>query len=333
MVSRSGESRSCRPHSMTGYTIRRILWVIPVLWAVATITFFLMHAVKGGPFTQDKSLPPAVNEALNRRYHLDQPLWKQYGLYLWDASHGDLGLSFQGDRDVSTLLKDGFFVTAQLGLLALILATVLGMLLGILSALNQNGPLDYLGVVFATVGAAVPNFILAAFLVMVFVVNLHWLDSLGWGGPKHFTAILDFSSYEWKKMIIPVIAVSALPAAFIARVTRASVLEVLHQDYIRTARAKGLSERRVVMQHTIKNALIPVLTIMGPSAAALVTGSFIIETMFGIPGIGKAFVTAVEQRDYAMIMGSTLFYTLIITFANLIVDLAYAVADPRIRYR
>jgi oligopeptide transport system permease protein len=318
---------------MAGYTIRRVLWVIPVLWAVATITFFLMHAVPGGPFTQDKSLPPAVNEALNKRYHLDQPIWKQYALYLWDASHGDLGLSFQGDRDVSKLLRDGFFVTAQLGIMGFLLAAVVGMVLGTLSALNQNGPLDYLGVIFATIGASVPNFIMAAFLVIVFVVNLHWLDSLGWGGPTQFRDVLDTSAYEWRKLIIPVVSVSVLPAAFIARVTRASMLEVLHQDYIRTARAKGVAEYRVVLRHTIKNALIPVLTIMGPSAAALVTGSFIIETMFGIPGVGRAFVTAVERRDYAMIMGSTLFYTVIVTFANLFVDLAYAAVDPRIRYR
>jgi oligopeptide transport system permease protein len=318
---------------MTAYTIRRVLWVIPVLWAVATITFFAMHAVPGGPFTSDKALPPAVNEALNRRYHLDQPLWKQYGLYLWDAGHGDLGLSFQGDRDVSTLLRDGFFVTAQLGVMGLVAAVVVGLTLGTLSALNQNGPLDYIGVVFATIGAAVPNFIMGAFLVVIFSVNLHWLDSLGWGGPTQFKDVLDPAAYEWRKLIIPVVAVSVLPAAFIARVTRASVLEVLHQDYIRTARAKGVTEMRVVLRHTMKNALIPVLTIIGPVAAALVTGSFIIETMFNIPGVGRAFVTAVERRDYAMIMGSVLFYTVIVTFANLLVDIAYAVVDPRIRYR
>src|SRR5581483_3394887 len=245
---------------MLGYTVRRILWVIPVLWAVATITFFLMHAVPGGPFTQDKNVPPAVNEALNRRYHLDQPIWKQYALYLWDASHGDLGLSFQGDRDVSNLLRDGFFVTAQLGLLGFAAAAIVGLVLGTLSALNKNGPLDYLGVLFATIGASVPNFIMGAFLVIIFVVNLHWLDSLGWGGPARFSDIFDPGSYHWRKVIIPVIAVSVLPAAFIARVTRASMLEVLNQDYIRTARAKGVAEFRVVLSHAVKNALIPVLT-------------------------------------------------------------------------
>jgi oligopeptide transport system permease protein len=318
---------------MTAYTIRRILWVIPVLWAVATITFLLMHAVPGGPFTQDKALPPAVNEALNRRYHLDQPIWKQYGLYLWDTSHGDLGLSFQGDRNVSDLLRDGFFVTAQLGILGFLLAAAVGLVLGTLAALNQNGPLDYIGVIFASIGASVPNFIMGAFLVIIFVVDLHWLDALGWGGPSNYHQIFQSSAYNWHKIVIPVISVSVLPAALMAGIARASVLEVLSQDYIRTARAKGLQESRVVLRHTIKNAMIPVLTVMGPTFAALVTGSFIIETMFGIPGIGRGFVTAVERRDYAMIMGTTLFYTAVVTFANLLVDLAYAVVDPRIRYR
>lgn len=318
---------------MAAYTIRRVLWVIPVLWAVATITFFLMHAVPGGPFTQDKKLPPATYAALNKRYHLDKPLYEQYGLYIWDVSHGDLGLSYQGDRDVSTLLKDGFFITAQLGLLGVITAVLIGVTLGTFSALNQNGPLDYAGTIFATIGASVPNFIMGAFLVVVFSVNLGWLHVLGWGGPHHVSGIFHPSTWDYREVIIPVIAVSVLPAAYIARVTRASVLEVLNQDYIRTARAKGLSESRVVLRHTLKNALIPVLTVIGPLAAALVTGSFIIEQMFGIPGIGRAFVTAVGRRDYQMIMGSTLFYTLIITFANLAVDLLYAAVDPRIRYR
>ena len=318
---------------MAAYTIRRILWIIPVLWAVATITFFLMHAVPGGPFTQDKSVPPAINDALNRRYHLDKPLYEQYGLYLWDVSHGDLGLSFQGDRDVSTLIKDGFFITAQLGVLGVIVAVTLGMTLGTVSALNQNGPLDYLGTIFATIGASIPNFIMGAFLVIIFSVNLGWFHVLGWGGPHHFSELVKPATWDYREVVIPVIAVSVLPAAYIARVTRASMLEVLNQDYIRTARAKGLAPHRVVLRHTLKNAMIPVLTVIGPLAAALITGSFIIEQMFGIPGIGRAFVTAVGRRDYAMIMGSTLFYTLIVTFANLIVDLTYAAVDPRIRYR
>lgn len=318
---------------MTGYIVRRVLWLVPVLWAVATITFMLMHAVPGGPFTQEKPLPQSIIEALNARYNLDEPLWKQYLLYLWNILHFDFGLSFRGDRDVAELIRAGSFVTVQLGVLGFLAAAVVGLVLGVLSALNQNGPLDYLGVFFATAGASLPNFVLAAFLIIIFAVNLGWFDVLGWGGPTQVGDALDLGAWHLKKMVLPVIAVSALPAAYIARLTRASMLEVLHQDYIRTAHAKGLTEYVVIMRHAIKNALIPVLTVMGPIAAVLVTGSFIIETTFAIPGVGRAFVDAVLRRDYAMIMGSTLFYTGVVAFANLAVDLLYAVVDPRIRYR
>jgi len=317
---------------MTTYIIRRILQLIPVLWAVATITFILMHMVPGGPFTQDKALPANIVAALNRRYNLDEPLWKQYLLYLWNLVHGDLGLSFRGDRDVSQLIRDGFFVTAQLGVLAFIVSSVVGLSLGILSALNQNGVLDYVGVFFATIGAALPNFVMASFLIIIFAINLGWFQVLGWGGPNQLSQALDPSAWDWKKMVLPVIAVSTLPAAYIARVTRASMLEVLNQDYIRTARAKGLANLTVIGRHGLKNALIPVLTVMGPIAAVLVTGSFIIETVFAIPGVGRAFVDAVARRDYAMIMGSTLFYAVIVAVANLVVDVLYAAVDPRIRY-
>ncbi len=318
---------------MATYAIRRVLWVIPVLWAVATLTFFLMHAVPGGPFTQDKKLPDSVNAALNRRYHFDEPLYKQYGYYLWNASHGDLGLSVKGDHEVTEVIRRTWFVTFQLGALGLIAAAVVGMVLGTLSALNHNGPLDYLGVAFATVGASVPSFIMGSFLVIFFAINLSWFKVLGWGGPLQVSDIFDSSVYDWRKVVIPVISISALPAAFIARVTRASVLEVLNQDYIRTARAKGLAEQRVVLRHTLKNAMIPVLTVMGPLAVNLVTGSFIVETMFSIPGVGRESINAVTARDYNTIMGTTLFYALVVTSASLLVDLAYAVVDPRIRYR
>ena len=318
---------------MTGYIIRRVLWLIPVLWAVATITFILMHAVPGGPFTQEKAVPPAIMEALNRRYSLDEPLWRQYLTYLWNILHFDFGLSFRGDRDVGQLIRDGFFVTAQLGVLAFIVAAVVGIVLGIVSALNHNGFFDYVGVFFATVGASLPNFVLASFLIVIFAVKLGWFQILGWGGPTQFSDALDPGAWEIKKMVLPVIAVSTLPAAYIARVTRASMLEVLNQDYIRTARAKGLTGHVVIVRHAVKNAMIPVITLMGPIAAALVTGSFIIENIFSIPGVGRAFVDAVLRRDYAMIMGSTLFYTAVVAFANLAVDILYAVFDPRIRYR
>lgn len=305
---------------MTGYIIRRILWMIPLLWAIATVTFFLMHAVPGGPFASEKPVPESVQQALNARYNLDKPVWQQYGLYLWDLLRLDLGISFRGDREVMDILRDGFAVSAQLGGIAFLYALVLGMALGIVAALNQNRMGDYLGVFFATAGTAMPNFIIATFLVIIFSVKLGWTDVLGWelGNPR--------------KMVLPVLALGTLPAAYIARITRASVLEVLGQDYIRTARAKGLAEHLVLLRHTIKNAMVPILTVLGPIFAALVTGSFIVEKIFAINGVGRHFVDAVFRRDYGLIMGTTLFYAAVVAFANLVVDILYAVVDPRIRY-
>src|SRR4030065_864747 len=196
---------------MTASAIRRILWVIPVLWAVATITFFLMHAVPGGPFTQDRDLPASVITALNRRYNLDQPLWRQYLTYLWNITHGDLGLSFRGDRDVSVLIRDGFFVTAHLGVLAFLMASFFGLALGVLSALNQNGPLDYMGVFVATVGAALPTFILATLLLVIFAINLGWFQILGWGGPQDVGDLWNPSARVVKKLALTVVSLSFLP--------------------------------------------------------------------------------------------------------------------------
>jgi oligopeptide transport system permease protein len=304
---------------MFGYIVRRLLWMIPVLFSIASITFVLMHKVEGGPFTAEKSRPPAVEEALKRRYGLDKPLWVQYRTYMWNLTHGDLGISTrQSDRPVTKLIAQGLKVTVQLGVLALILALTVGFTLGTLAALNRNGLLDYVSVFFATVGASLPSFVLAVFLIIIFAVNLHWFDILGWGEPR--------------KMVLPVVALSLLPAAFLARITRASMLEVTAQDYVRTARAKGLGEHSVVIGHIIKNGMIPVLTLIGPITANLITGSFVIESIFSIPGIGRAFVVSVFDRDYGLIMGTTLFYTFIVVLANLLVDITYAVVDPRIRY-
>jgi oligopeptide transport system permease protein len=318
---------------MLAYTLRRILIAIPVLWAVATITFFLMHAVPGSPVQDEKSRPPALQAALERRYNLDEPVWKQYTLYLWNVSHGDLGISFEGDRDVAPLAARAFFITAQVGVLAFILAVVVGMTLGVLSALNHNGPGDYVGVFFATIGASAPNFIMGAFLILATIQFDLPFKLAGWGGPQQVSDIFNFSEYDWSKMVLPVIAISTLSASYIARVTRASMLEVLSQDYVRTARAKGLREYVVITRHTIKNAMIPVLTVMGPTFAFLISGSFIIETMFTINGLGKLSIDAIASRDYGMIMGTTLIYAFVVVFVNLAVDLAYAVVDPRIRYR
>jgi oligopeptide transport system permease protein len=310
---------------MAGYVVRRILWAIPVLFFVATITFMLMHIVPGGPWDAERKLPPQVIENLNRRYNLDKPLIQQYALYMQNLLRGDLGVSFQGDRSVIDRLKDGFPMTATLGVASFLFATTLGLLLGTIAALKQNGPIDYASVVVSTLGASMPSFVMASFLIIVFAVNLGWFPIIGWREPSQILT-------DPRVAIMPVVALSFRELAILTRVTRASVLEVIRQDYIRTARAKGLKERAVVVRHLLKNSLIPILTLTGPILVGLLVGSFIIETIFAIPGIGREFVTAVLQRDYGMIMGTTLFYCALITFANLIVDVLYGVVDPRIRY-
>lgn len=305
---------------MLGYAIRRIALMIPLLLAVATFTFFMMHSVEGGPFDQDKPRPPEIIERLNARYGLDKPLVEQYGIYLRNLVRGDLGVSFTNDTPITTLIRDKFIVSLQLGICAFLMAVVFGVGLGILSSLSQNGLMDYLGVFLATIGAALPSFVLAPVLVIVFAVELGWMHVLGW------------ELGDYKTMVLPTVSLGLLPMAYIARITRASMLDVLRQDYIRTARAKGLTEFRVVFRHSVKNAMIPVLTILGPIFAGLITGSFIIERAFAIPGLGQAFVNGVLVRDYGLMMGTTLFYAVIIVSMNLVVDLLYGVADPRIRF-
>ncbi|MCH8065892.1 MAG: ABC transporter permease [Chloroflexi bacterium] len=305
---------------MAAYLMQRILWIVPVLVAVAVITFVLMHQVPGGPWDRSKRLPPQALENVNQSYGLDRPLWQQFGSYALGLAQGDLGVSFRSNnRPVSDVLGDGIRISATLGLLALVLSATAGVALGVVAALRRNSALDFASVAFATAGASVPSFILGMLLLVLFTGYLHWLPSGGWGSPQ--------------QAVMPVLALSAWPTAYIARVTRASVLDVLHQDYVRTARAKGLQERVVVLRHMLRNALIPVLTVIGPVAAMLVTGSFIIEQLFAIPGIGRAFVTSIGARDYGVIMGTTLLYTFVIVIANLLVDLLYAIIDPRIRYQ
>jgi oligopeptide transport system permease protein len=304
---------------MTGYLIRRVLWLIPVLLFISLVTFTLMHAVEGGPWDDGQKLTDVDRERLNARYGLDDPVWRQYLNFLTDAMQGDLGVSFQRQtQDVRTIIWDGFKVSAVLGGLALAVSLVLGVPLGVLSAVKKNGPLDYAAVLLSTLGAAVPSFVLGIGLILLFAVRLDWVPVNGWGTPK--------------EAIMPVIALAFLPVAFLARITRASMLEVLRQDYVRTARSKGLGEFTVLTRHTIRNAVIPVLTVIGPLAAGLITGSFIIEQMFGIPGLGRQFITSVTQRDYGVIMGTTLFYAALVALANLLVDITYAVVDPRIKY-
>lgn len=306
---------------MTAYIIRRVLWILPVLWAIATVTFFLMHAVPGGPFDRERELPPPVRANLERKYGLDDSLPQQYVNYMKNLMQGDLGISMRDQRPVTTVIRDGLPVSFQLGMTAFVFATVFGMSMGMMAALNHNRVGDYLGVFLATIGSSAPNFILATFLVIIFSVQLGWTDVLGW------------EMWNPQKMILPAVSLGMLPASYIARITRASMLETLGQDYVRTARAKGLAEWVVIFRHTVRNALVPVLTVLGPIFAVLVTGSFIIETTFAINGVGRYFVSAISSRDYGLIMGTTIFFGTVVAFANLAVDLLYAVVDPRIRYR
>jgi oligopeptide transport system permease protein len=305
---------------MISYIIRRILWLIPVLLFISLITFGLMHSVQGGPWDQEKKIPDAIVQNLNHKYGLDKPVWRQYVDFVWNAMRGDLGVSFQRqDKPVTEIILGGFKVTAVLGLLAIGTSVLIGVTLGILAAVNRNSAADYLSVFLASIGSAVPSFALAIFLIFIFSVKLQVLPVFGWGSVK--------------QAILPVATLSALPTAFLARITRASMLDILRQDYIRTARAKGLTNLLVLWRHGFKNALIPIITAIGPIAAALVTGSFIVEQVYAIPGTGRLFVHSLNARDYGMIMGTTLFYAVIIAAANLAVDIAYAVVDPRIRYR
>jgi oligopeptide transport system permease protein len=304
---------------MTRYIINRIFWLIIVLLVVSFITFSLMHLVPGGPWDKEKTLAPQVVEALNKKYGLDKPFMAQFGDFLWGIMHGDLGVSYSyQDKAVTDLILQGLPKTATLGIVAFLLAIAIGIPFGMAAALRQNSIIDYLSVLFSTIFASVPGFVLGILLIIIFSVELHWLPTGGWGNVK--------------QMIMPCFALATLPAAYIARITRASTLEVMRQDYIRTARAMGLKQRVILGRHILRNALIPVVTIAGPELAFLISGSFIIENLFSIPGIGRMFVNGVFARDYGLIMGSVLFYAFAVAGINLVVDVLYATIDPRIRY-
>jgi len=316
---------------MAAYIVRRVLWLIPVLLFVSLLTFALMHSVEGGPWDSERKLPDDIVENLNRRYGLDKPVWEQYGDFVFNALKGDLGVSYERqDKPVTEIILQGFKVSAVLGIIALTLATVAGISLGIVSALNRNRLPDYAGVLLASLGSAVPAFVLGILLIYVFAVELGWLPSFGWDTRR---GLIPGWLPRADQIVLPAVTLAALPAAYLARITRASVLEVLQQDYVRTARAKGLASAAVIYRHVMRNAAAPILTVLGPVAAALITGSFIIEYMYSLPGTGRLFIQSVNARDYGMIMGTTLFYAAIIAVANLAVDIGYAFFDPRVRYR
>ncbi len=308
--------------------------MIPLLFAVATVTFFLMHTIEGGPFDDNEKITETTRQRLNERYNLDESLANQYVNYLGNLLQGDLGISFSNDREVRDIIAERFPVSLHLGLYTFLFALIFGISLGVVSSLNQNGIWDYVGVFVATAGAALPSFVMGPLLVWLFGLKLNWLNVLSPEfGPISLTnwswVTNDISN--WRQMILPVLALGFLPSAFVARVTRAAMLEVLRQDYIRTAKSKGLGQVAIIMRHSLRNALIPVLTIAGPIFAGLIVGSFIVERQFTIPGLGRSFVESAVNRDYGVIMGTTIFFTLIIAAMNLLVDLTYAIVDPRIR--
>ena len=300
------------------FIFKRFLWGIPVLLTVATLTFAIMHIVPGGPFDKEKKLPPEIKANVEAKYHLDKPVHKQYILYLYGLIKGDLGPSYKYlGRDVRDIIKDTFPVSIQLGVLALFISIIIGIGTGIISGIKSDTWWDRMTILFATTGISLPNFILGAILILLF---------------SHFYKILPPALWEgWRYMILPSITLGFAPAAYIARLTRSSVIDVMDKDYIRTARAKGLRGRNIVLKHVLKNSIMPVITILGPITAALVTGSFIVEYIFSIPGMGRFFVTAVTNRDYPLIMGVTLIYTVIIVLANVIVDILYTLLDPRVK--
>jgi oligopeptide transport system permease protein len=329
---------------MVTYLARRLFWLFPVLITVAAVTFILMRNAPGGPWDRDadrRQIDAATERRLNEYYGLDKPLWRQFvaytfgdfnkaGTFVCGAMCGNLGPSYrQRGLQVQDILfrapEDSPFWTSRfgysvrLGLLSLSLAVFVGIPIGVIAALKQNTWIDYLSLFIATLGISVPNFVVAIFMIIIFASWLKLVSVIpkDWGDPR-----------AW---MLPALVLGFGTTAFSARLTRASMLEVLRQDYVRTARAKGLTERAVVVIHMIKNALIPVITFLGPALAGLVTGSFIIETMFGFPGMGRAYVQAISQRDYSMIMGTTLLYALLVALANLSVDIVYVFIDPRIR--
>lgn len=303
---------------MLNYLIKRIGNSIIVLWVVMTVTFLLMHAIPGGPFTAEKSLPPAVKANIEARYKLNDPLLTQYKDYLANVIRGDLGPSFKYvGRSVNDIIAESFPVSLELGVESIFLALLVGVPAGVLAAYRRSRWPDRAVNLLTTLGVAVPSFVLSALLVELFAMRLGWLPAAMWN--------------SWASRILPSVALAAMPMAFITRLTRSSMLDVLGQDYIKTAKAKGLSTGAVLFRHALPNALIPVVTYLGPMAAGILTGSFVIETIFAIPGLGSYFVTSIYNRDYTVILGITLFYSAIVIFMNMLVDLIYPLLDPRIK--
>lgn len=309
-----------RQEGVLRHASTRFLGLVPTLLVLITIAFFLIRVAPGGPFDSEKVLPPEIRANLEAKYHLDEPLLQQYFRYLGQVVSGDFGPSFQyKDQSVNELIARGFPISATIGGLAMLLAFFAGTAIGVFAALRQNSVADYSVMGLAMLGISIPNFVIAPLLILVLAVYGGWLPASGW-------------DWTWQRMVLPVVTL-ALPAiAYIARLTRGSMIEVLHSNYIRTARAKGLPEHVVILRHALKPALLPVISYLGPATAALITGSVVIERIYSIPGLGSYFVQGALNRDYTLVMGVVVFYGIVIIVLNFIVDLLYAWLNPRIRY-
>jgi oligopeptide transport system permease protein len=307
---------------MMRYFLTRLAGAIPTLLIIVTATFFLMRAAPGGPFDQEQTLPPEIIANLQSAYGLDQPVWIQYGRYLRSLMHGDFGPSFKyKDFTVTELIAQGFPVTLELGLVAIALALAIGIPLGIFAALRHNRTADHAAMLIAVVGIAIPSFVVLPFLGLMFGIKLHWLPVAGWepNSPRY--------------LLLPVIALALPPLAYIARMTRGSMLEVLRSDFIRTARAKGLPLRSIVMTHALRPALIPVASYLVPAVAAIMTGSLVVESIAGLPGIGRYLVQGALNRDYTLVLGMVIIYSTLLIGMGLLVDLLYLWLDPRVGRR
>src|SRR4051812_18518594 len=304
---------------MLKFVVRRLLWTIPIILLVIFMTFLMMKAIKGSPFRRtERAVPPAVMANLNRKFGLDKPWYQQYFTYVENVARFDLGPSLVlRNQDVNGIVKEHFPVSAELGGFAMLLAIIIGVPMGILAALRANRVTDYLLMLFANLGFAVPSFLVATLLIYFLAGKWGLFPTNGWTG--------------WDSKVLPVIALSLGPLTYFARIVRGQMLETLQQDYVRTAKAKGLRWKRVVVRHVFRNSLIPVVTAAAPLLGAIITGSFIIENIFAIPGIGRYYVTAVTGRDYSVVMGLTILYAFIVVIGNLVVDLLYGVLDPRTR--
>lgn len=301
---------------LTKYVVKRVFLAIVTMFLICLITFFAMNAIPGGPFNGEKAKSPAIMKVLNERYNLDKPVIVQFGYYMKNLLHGDFGVSLKTGRDIRQTINESFVVSARIGAWAMLIAIIVGIVLGSIAALMRNKWPDRVIVFFATLATAMPSFVLASLLLLLFCIKLKWIPV--WNSTNH-------------NYILPVLSLSLYPMAYITRLTKTSMLDVLGQDYIRTARAKGVAAWKVIFKHGLRNALIPVITYVGPMTASILTGSLVIEKIFTIGGLGSKFVDCITNRDYTMIMGTTIFLATLMVVMNLLSDLVYKLVDPRIK--